>query len=402
MDLHIDPEELNACVQCGLCLPSCPTYRVTGDEALSPRGRIALMRRVQDDDAPLDDQMVNAFATCVQCRGCEPACPSGVPYGNLIEATRSTLATEHQATPTWLRLALEPLSRPQLLRFGARAAALADKVGLDPARFGLPPAPTDQTELTATGDDVYLFTGCVMDAFQRDVHAATLRVVTQAGAGVTPTGDAAPCCGALHHHAGLSDRARALARQVIDALDDNRPILVNSAGCGAALKEYGELLGTDEAHAFSARVLDVTEWLVDRIDQLPAATPLPGRVAIQDPCHLRHVQRSHEATRAVLAPFVSELVELDDDGLCCGAGGAYALLQPDLAGQIRDRKVAAIDRQAPDWVSSANPGCALHLNAAGVPAIHPLLLIDAAVNGTPLPDGVPLADGTQLSGGTLS
>jgi glycolate oxidase iron-sulfur subunit len=145
------------------------------------------------------------------------------------------------------------------------------------------------------------------------------------------------------------------------------------------MKDYGHLLGTPEAEAFSARVTDIQEFLADHVDALPSVEPLDLRVAIQDPCHLRHVQRVHEATRTVLAPFVRELVELDDAGLCCGAGGAYSMFQPELAGEIRDRKVAAIDRAAPDLVASANPGCSMHLGTVGVPTRHPMSIVHDAL-----------------------
>nr|MBA2283268.1 (Fe-S)-binding protein [Acidimicrobiia bacterium] len=151
----------------------------------------------------------------------------------------------------------------------------------------------------------------------------------------------------------------------------------------AQLRDYGHLLGTPEAAAFSARVVDVHEWLAGRLDRLPPARPgyrRPGPVAVQDPCHLRHVQRAHLPVRLVLAPFVDDLVELDDEGLCCGAGGAYAALHPDLAVAIRDRKVAAIGRSGAAVVASANPGCAIHLAAAGVAVVHPVQLIDEALH----------------------
>lgn len=380
MDLKLDPDDLNTCVQCGLCLPHCPTYRVTGDETRSPRGRIALMRAVQNHDAPLSDEVVDAFATCVQCRGCEPACPSSVPYGHLMEQTRETLVDEGKLTPGWQQLALKPLAHPRLLKAGSVAVALANKAGLTPRRLGLPEnLPLRQPPLVASGDDVWMFTGCVMDAWQRDVHRSTQRVIEAAGFGVTPTSELAPCCGALHSHAGMGDDARSLANKVIGALDD-RPILVNSAGCGASMKDYGHLLGTAEAKAFSERVFDISEFLADHVDKLPRVEPLDLRVAVQDPCHLRHVQRVHEATRIVLGPFVRELVELDDDGLCCGAGGAYSVLQPELASQIRDRKVGAIERVTADVVASANPGCSMHLAQAGVPTEHPMTLVDRAIS----------------------
>lgn len=380
MKLNIDADDLNTCVQCGLCLPFCPTFRVTGDEMMSPRGRIQLMREVQIHDAPVTSEVLDSFATCVQCRGCEPACPSNVPFGQLMESTRESLADEHLMTPRWQRLAMKPLANPKLLNAGTRALAFAQKLRVVPARLGISQEiPLRQTNLEATGDDVYLFTGCVMDTMQRDVHRAGLDVLTAAGFGVRPTGDAAPCCGALHAHAGLMSETRGLAEQMMSNLEPGVPIIVDSAGCGAAMKDYGHVLGTEEAEIFSERVYDISEFLAAHMDKLPEVDPLDLTVAIQDPCHLRHVQRVHEATRVVLRPFVRELVELDDEGLCCGAGGAYSIFEPDLAAQIRDRKVASIGRADPDVVASANPGCSMHLEGVGVPTKHPMELVRQAL-----------------------
>ncbi len=381
MDLRLVPDELNSCVQCGLCLPACPTFRVTGDETHSPRGRIQLMRAVQQGGAPITPEVRESFETCVQCRACEPACPSGVPYGHLMERTRESLAQEHAMTPRWQRLFFRPLAWPRLLRLGSSALAVANRLRLVPSRFGLPAAmPIRRAAHTTSGDDVYLFTGCVMDAWQRDVHIAGQRVIEAAGFGVTPTGDVAPCCGALQAHAGLTQETRRLAEKMMFALSaDSRPILVDSAGCGAAMKDYGHLLGTSEAAAFSARVFDIQEWLARHVDKLPPVEPLDLTVAVQDPCHLRHVQKVHDSTRVVLGPMVRKLVELDDEGLCCGAGGAFSILQPELAGDIRDRKLASIDRADPDLVASANPGCSMHLAARGVDTVHPMQLAARAL-----------------------
>lgn len=387
MDLRIDDDELSTCVSCGLCLAHCPTYRVTGLEMLSPRGRISAMRAVQRDDAPVDDDFLHAIDTCVQCRGCETACPSGVPFGHLMEATRATLTEApprglKSTQPWWRRLGYRVLEHPRLLRAGTSALGVGQRLRVVPSkRLGLPARlPLRQTRLVSSGDDVVLFTGCVMDAWQRDVHAAVQRVVELTGARVAISGDAAPCCGALHEHAGLDSRAHLLASRVMAAVPGDQPILVDSAGCGAMLKDYGRLLGTAEAHAFSARVRDVHEWLADRIDLLP--TPVAGaprgKVAIQDPCHLRHVQRAHFPVRTVLARYV-DVVELDDEGLCCGAGGAYSVLHPDMARDIRHRKLASIERSATAMVASANPGCSMHLCAAGVDARHPLVIVDAII-----------------------
>ena len=182
VDLGINPDDLNTCVQCGLCLPHCPTFRVTGDETMSPRGRIQLMREVQLHDAPLTDEVLDAFGTCVQCRGCEPACPSGVPYGHLMESTRETLADNKMLTPLWQRLVLKPLVNPVALTVGTRALAVAQRLKVVPERLGLShEIPIRQPALEPTGSDVYLFTGCVMDTMQRGVHRDALDVLTTMG-----------------------------------------------------------------------------------------------------------------------------------------------------------------------------------------------------------------------------
>ncbi len=385
--LDLDADELNACVGCGLCLPHCPTFRVTGEEALSPRGRIAAMRAVERGEAAIDDDFVEFMETCVQCRGCEPACPSGVPYGHLIEGTRHTLAATKRSTPWWQRLGLRALGRHRLVLAGSSALAVAQRLRLVPRRAGLSRLPLRRGKAlvgTAAAPDVWVFTGCVMDAWMRDTHRATAKVLGALGVTFAVPGGGAACCGALHSHAGLTGDAAELAERTIAALPGDAPILVNSAGCGAALKEYGHLLGTPAAAAFSARVFDVLEWVAPQIDRLPPLRPLGSPVIVQDPCHLRHVQRAHLPVRAVLARF-AELVELDDDGLCCGAGGAYSALEPALAGQIRARKLDAVDRVrgSAAVLASANPGCSMHLAGLlaerGITVAHPIDLLAGAL-----------------------
>jgi glycolate oxidase iron-sulfur subunit len=382
--LRVDEEELVTCVSCGLCLPHCPTYRVTGDESASPRGRIAAMRVVHSGAAPLDAEFTRYMDECVQCRACEAVCPSSVAFGHLMEGARETLAAETRYVPRWQRLGYRALSHHRLLLALSRALAGAQRLHLVPARLGLPRLPLRAAPLQPTGDDVWLFTGCVMDAWQRPVHAAVVRVLGAAGYGVAlPDPRRAGCCGALHAHAGLLDDSRRLAERVTSAFPGEAPVLVDSAGCGAALRGYAHLLGTRAAERFVSRVHDVHEWLAARPERLP--DPGPGHgfgrpVAVHDPCHLRHVQRAHAAVRTVLTPY-AELRELDDDGLCCGAGGAYAALHPQLASDIRARKLAAIARTGADVVASANPGCTMHLAAAGLDVRHPLEIVDAALGG---------------------
>ena len=350
------------------------------------------MQAVQAEGAPVTDEVVRSMQTCVQCRGCETACPSGVPFGQLMEGTRAALASAGRITGRWQRLGLAALARPRLLRAASVGLGLLQRLRAVPSgRLGLPdPIPLGRPPLRASGTDVFLFTGCVMDAWQRPVHSAAQAVIEATGAGVTPTGAAAPCCGALPAHAGLEEMARSMARKTMAGLarlggadGSDVPVLVDSAGCGAALSDYGRLLGTEEARRFSARVLDVHEWLAPRLGRLPPpARRLETAVAVQDPCHLRHVQRAHRPVYEVLEPFVESVATLDDDGLCCGAGGAYSVLEPDRARLIRDRKLAALERSGATVVASANPGCSLHLAAAGLDVRHPLELVAEALGLT--------------------
>jgi glycolate dehydrogenase iron-sulfur subunit len=388
MSLHLEPEQLNMCVACGLCLPHCPTFRVTGEEARSPRGRIDAMRAVEWRGAPIDDDFVEIIETCVQCRGCEPACPSGVPFGRLIEGTREELARQHTITPRWQRWAFSMLPRHRALLAGSTALAVAQRLRLAPRRLGVARLPLRRgPAVTPTGSDAWLFTGCVMDAWQRETHRNTARVLDALGVTYDVPGASGSCCGALHTHAGLHDEAVELARRVMASMPGVAPILVNSAGCGAALKDYGHLLGTDGARRFAARVFDVHEWIAPRLEALPAVRPLGKPVIVQDPCHLRHVQKAHLSVRSVVGR-IAEVVELDDDGLCCGAGGAYSALQPELAGEIRERKVAAVERAAgrsgATVVVSANPGCSMHLKQAlaerGIEVRHPIDLLAEALS----------------------
>ncbi len=375
--LPVEGDDLDKCVSCGLCLAHCPTYRVTGEEARSPRGRIAAMRAVEEG-APISDAFIEMMESCVVCRACETACPSSVPFGRLMEASRRAVAD--RAVPWWQRIAYRGLEYPHLLRTLTTAGAALQRSRLLPAsvaaRLGLPKLPLGQPRLDATGSDVWLFTGCVMDAWQRPVHRATVSVLSAMGYGVALPGAAAACCGALHVHAGLHDRAVHLARRVMTAFPGDAAILVDSAGCGAALKEYGELLGTEEAARFARRVFDVQEWIAGRAEQLPPARPDRPRlrVAVQDPCHLRHVQHAEGHVRTVLRPYV-EVVELTDEGRCCGAGGAFSVLRPQLAGEIRQEKVRVIEQVAADLVASPNPGCAMWLAGAGLTVRHPMEIV---------------------------
>jgi glycolate oxidase iron-sulfur subunit len=396
--LSLDPDELVACVACGLCLPHCPTYRVTGLELASPRGRIAAMRAVQLDGAPLDDAFEAAMEECVQCRGCEAACPSSVPFGRLMEGARETLDRRRPSSRSWRRRVAEwfgyrlLLPRRRLLLATTWVLLIAQRLRLVPTRFGLPRLSARSLRRSLRGAaptdaDVWLFPGCVMDAWQRDVHRSALHVMHATGASVAVPDARAACCGALHVHAGRTEEVRRLARRVIDSIPGDAPVVVDSAGCGAAMKDYGRLLGTPESARFAARVRDFSEWVV--ATGAPAMAPVGTTVVVQDPCHLRHVQRGSDDVRALLRDTY-DLAETADDGLCCGAGGAYAVLQPALSGEIRDRKVEALQAargDSPLLVVSANPGCAMHLAAVGVDVRHPAQLVEAALTTTRTPTG---------------
>ena len=399
--LALSDDELSTCVGCGLCLPHCPTFRVTNEEALSPRGRIATIRSIQYEGLHIDDQVSEILNTCVQCRGCEPACPSGVPYGRLIEAAKNEMARQHRSAPWWQRFGLRLLRHHRLLLIGTPILAFAQRLRLIPKRAGLSQLPLrlgPPVVATSPTPDVWLFTGCVMDAWQRSTHRSVAALIDAAGFTYGTPSRAGSCCGALHSHAGLTQQAQNLAKSVMTSMPGTGSIVVDSAGCGAALKDYGHLLGTPEAQAFSQRVLDVHEWLEPHMATIMQSrhsasinSLIKPSIIVQDPCHLRHVQKTHLAVRSILSPVVN-LIELDDDGLCCGAGGAYSVVEPELAGQIRDRKVSNILAKSPTTntlVASANPGCLMHLQAAGLIVKHPVDILAEALGLVPTTDRPP-------------
>lgn len=396
-----DSETLARCVSCGLCLPACPTFQVTHAEQHGPRGRIAGMRMLQSGEIDVcDPAWIESMETCVQCRACEPACPSGVQFGALIERARATI---HERERT-MGIAGGEHARPHhrfvdglLGVFASRAAlrvatvllALAQFLHLDrlaPARWRVahrvrlrealrPLSPTNGAR------PAVLFRGCVMDAWFRPVHRATVRVLAAAGYAVrTASGPA--CCGALHLHAGRVDDAKRLARRVIDAYADTKGVVVvNSAGCGAAMREYGRLLGSPEAYAFGARVRDFAEAVIQA--EPPPFRPVDRTVMMQMACHLKNVQRVDAASEQLLRSIPSLRVLRSADGEpCCGAGGAYSLFQPEFAGRMREGRRQALMQSGVTAVVSGNPGCMLHLAAAGVPMVHIAELAASALPNT--------------------
>jgi glycolate oxidase iron-sulfur subunit len=406
-------DELSTCISCGLCLNDCPTFRVLGDEADSPRGRIALMRTLVSTSAAPDRSTVGHLDACLVCRACETACPSGVPFGRLMEGAREVVrerVTPPFATRVALRLGLGAVARPRALSVLARVLSLYDRLGLRrlARRFSLVPGPLRQAEALlparitapyalrdepAVGEErhhVAFFAGCVMRAAFGDTDRATVRVLRKNGCRVT-TPPAQVCCGALHAHAGEADDSRALARRNIEAFEATGAsvIVVNAAGCGAQLKSYGVLLRDDaewreRAERFAVHVRDVTEFLAANWIAAPRATPL--RVAYQDACHLAHGQKVRSQPRSLLRriPGVT-LVEIGDGERCCGSAGIYNLTHPAVADELGRMKVNAIAKVKPDVVVTANPGCLLqistHFAHAGtaIPVRHIIDLLDQAI-----------------------
>ena len=358
--LGVDDNDLASCVACGLCLPHCPTYRVTGNDASSPRGRIALVSAVKAGDLPLDDGVRSSLESCVQCMGCLPACPSGVRYDRIIEPVIEELTARSGRRRVRRRFLLSPLGRPRVLRVLTMTACALQRLHLLPKRLPVPPLHMRNPRLrptTAGGSrgEVVVFTGCVMDAWFRDVHRATRDVLEAMGFAVSFS-DPSLCCGALHAHAGLVSRAARFSSR-LSRTHSGDTIVVNSAGCGARLSET---IG----HEGKTHVFDVMEFIDRNLDALREALggtfPTSGEsVIVHDACHLRNLQRTHLAAHRVLGAFM-RVIPIPDDGLCCGAGGSYSIEHPESARVIADRKFLAIESVADGTtatISSGNPGC---------------------------------------------
>ena len=416
------PDPLAPCVHCGFCLPACPTYIATGDEADSPRGRIVLMRTLERNEIGADDAaLTQHLDACLGCRGCEPVCPSGVAYGRGLEQARARLF-EERGLPPLARTVLgvfrhAALWRPLFTAARALRAAGLPRLMAGTGRFGFgmgmleasrrrhwpedngrhqagaPGAPSaGASDGSVPGaavpapprPTVALFRGCVMDTLFRHVNAATRRALEFNGYDVIDV-EGQACCGALHEHAGDRAGAAALARLNLAALSDSADYIVtNSAGCGALLKDYGHLLHDDAAAvALAAKVRDVSELLA-------AAGPRPGAplaldVAYDAPCHLQHAQRVHDAPLAVLRAIPElRLRLLPGSDQCCGSAGIYSVLRPAMARAVLATKIEAIAaaEPRPRVVATGNPGCLMQIGAGLIAAgldiavAHPVELLD--------------------------
>jgi glycolate oxidase iron-sulfur subunit len=415
-------EIIDTCVHCGFCLTVCPTYALWNEEMDSPRGRIYLMKMAADGKAEINAQWVGHFDTCLGCMACMTACPSGVDYGKLIEATRAQIERKYDRGALerfYRRLIFAFFTRPERLRMMRAPLLLYQKSGLRkllqrsgvfrflPKRLQameslLPelPASVALAEITpALGNKrrrVGLLLGCVQREFFPQVNAATARVLAAEGCEVVSPGDQ-PCCGALLVHAGEEAGAVALARHLINVFEraEVDTIVTNAAGCGSNVKEYAHLLRDDPNYAerarkFSGKCKDVSEVLAE----LPKRAPrnaLRLKVAFHDSCHLQHAQGVRTQPRNLLAAIPElEILEVPEAVICCGSAGIYNLVQPNAANALGDRKAGLIASLDPDVVVTGNPGCILQLQAslkrAGkkIPVLHTIQLVDASIRGSSL------------------
>ena len=395
------------CVHCGFCLQACPTYLTLDDENDSPRGRIVLMKGIVGGLLDVrDEAMTRHLDQCLGCRACETACPSGVPYGQLLEETRAVVADIAPLSFT-TRAILFVFARPWLYTLAMGGARLIRGLGIStllarlPGRVGIAMATIEATRRGPAGtgyptpaetpqrEGVAVLTGCVMEGLLAPVNRATERVLKRNGYELRDAGGQR-CCGALHAHAGDREAARELARVNIAAFEKSGVdfVAVNSAGCGAAMKEYAHLLSDDSAwharaSAFSAKVRDVSE-LLSAAGPAPAGNG-PMRVAIDHPCHLQHAQRLNAPPAAVMGALTgTSCAELPDASSCCGAAGLYSLQNPGLSQRILAPKLANIVAGAPNVVATGNPGCMMHIggglvrSGSSIPVRHPVELLDAA------------------------
>jgi glycolate oxidase iron-sulfur subunit len=417
----IDYELFLDCVHCGLCTAACPTYVELGNENDSPRGRIYLMRSVTDGRLTLNQDVRRHLELCLDCRACETACPSGVQYGKLIEPFRIAMeqtggepAKTHDWFHRWILFGVLPYpARMRKLLLPARIAqrlglmTLAERLGLfrllpprlrqlammlPPPGRRLEPLPEVLPALGRRRARVALFTGCIGDVLFRETNWATARVLQQNGCDVvTPSAQA--CCGAIHFHAGSSDPARSLADANLAAFDCDGvdAVIVNVAGCGSMLKDYGHHWPDEkqpDREKFAAKIRDINEFLDGLGLQPPPTGEIPITATYHDACHLAHAQKIREAPRKLLAQIPGlKLKELPESELCCGAAGTYNLTEPDMAGRLSRRKLANILTTGADVVVTANAGCILQIarearqQGQRLAVVHPIELLDLSYRG---------------------
>lgn len=385
----IDYNKSLACIHCGLCLSSCPTYLETGNENDSPRGRIYLMRAVQDGRLELGDTAVKHIDLCLGCRACEAVCPSGVQYGDLLEHTRDHIEKKYQRSPfqTFLRrVAIEKVFPfPWRMKLALLPARIIRALHLEKmlpkfAREALSLIPADPSEVkipltspasTPNAPRTGFISGCVMSVLFGSTNAASVRLLNRAGYEVV-TPPEQGCCGALYAHSGQLELARECARRNIEVFERNNvsTIAINAAGCGSTLKEYGHLLHDDpqwaeRAKKFSAKVKDLTEILAASSPKSAIANPKSAiKVTYHDACHLAHPQRITKPPRELVRAVAgNNFVELPESDVCCGSAGSYNLTEPEMAERLQQRKIQNILKTGAQVVVTTNPGCLLQIRA---------------------------------------
>lgn len=361
-DHHPTPEGLASCVQCGLCLPVCPTFRLTGRETASPRGRLQAMIAVADGVVGVDEKFEAILDFCLGCRACEPVCPGMVPYGELLEGSRAEILAQVASPQRRLRGLLLKRVVPSRRILRALTVSLAwlrriRSTFLLPARLrravaGLRPLSGPRPEIRgAESGAVGLLVGCVQHQWFPTVNAAAFELLERAGHSVAVP-EKQTCCGALAAHDGHADVAQHLARRNDEAFQGCEVVVATAAGCSAHLRDR---LGD--------RAMDITRVIAEAIEsgRLPTLPASGAGVVVQDPCHLRHAQRSIAEQRLILSAAGYELFEIGDDGMCCGAAGLYTVLQPEASTELGRMKAERIRRLGVGLVASANPGCEMQL-----------------------------------------
>jgi len=385
---HPKIEELNACVQCGLCLPVCPTFRATGRETASPRGRLHAMRAVHDGVVAVDETFAGVIDLCLGCRACEPVCPGLVPYGRALEGARAEIVAQAPGRRGRRRRLVKAASSRRLMRAGGALLSLAQTLRLTGAapkslarlisgarRLRGRPKPTvGHAGGSGAEATLGLLTGCVQDEWFRPVNAAAVELLEMAGHRVeAPL--AQVCCGALAAHDGRAAAARELAAVNTVAFASYDGVVATAAGCSAHLAEYSHW--ADGGDRVAARVADVTRAVALAIKErrLPTLSGDRGPIAVQDPCHLRHAQGVTWAPRLILEAAGFEVVEVDEAGLCCGAAGLYAIAQPEMSEALGNQKADQIRSAGVTKTASANSGCEMQLRrhlGDGHEVAHPI------------------------------
>lgn len=394
------------CIRCGFCLESCPTFVLTGNEAESPRGRIYLVRSILEGKLEWDGRAREHLDRCLGCRACETSCPSGVEYGRILEMARERF--EHQEPRKALHLFVNGLTNRKALelqlmmsgllpegklpKFVSRVLTDQDAEAEAPKRPS--PVPWPQLEehgLPPVRGEVYLLEGCAMRVLYPDVHEATRRLLRRVGYVVRPTESG--CCGSMHLHLGFEKDAKGLAEELVRSMPDDLPVIVNSAGCGSALKEYHHFFGP-EYQGFARRCVDVSVFLHEHglKTVLAESTGLGWKVTYHDACHLSHGQKVWSQPRELIASIPGvEMVDLPESDLCCGSAGTFNLTQPRIARQLLDRKWENIVSTGADAVVLGNPGCqtwiaqASREKGSSVRVMHTADLLESAFSGPRAP-----------------